>query len=153
MELLRAYIESEIDELDAQGVRLRLIGDWRALSHDVVCRLDAALERTAGNAGMSLVIALNYGAQDELARAAAAAAAAGPVTAASIEAHLDTAGLPPLDLVVRTSGEYPAFQLPAVAGGLCGAVLHRRIVARLRRRGASRGVRQLRAARPPFGGL
>jgi undecaprenyl diphosphate synthase len=106
MELLRAYIESEIDELDAQGVRLRLIGDWRALSHDVVCRLDAALERTAGNAGMSLVIALNYGAQDELARAAAAAAAAGPVTAASIEAHLDTAGLPPLDLVVRTSGEY-----------------------------------------------
>lgn len=106
MELLRAYIESEIDELDSQGVRLRLIGDWRALSRDVVCRLDSALERTAGNTGMSLVIALNYGAQDELARAAAAAAAAGLVTAGSIEAHLDTAGLPPLDLVVRTSGEY-----------------------------------------------
>ena len=52
-----------------------------------------------------LAVALNYGAQDEIARAAAKAAAKGPVTPATIEAELDTADLPPLDLLVRTSGE------------------------------------------------
>ncbi|MFX8988303.1 undecaprenyl diphosphate synthase family protein, partial [Acinetobacter baumannii] len=64
-----------------------------------------ALARTAGNTAMTLVIALNYGSQDEIARAARAAAAAGEITPDSIAAHLDTADLPPLDLLIRTSGE------------------------------------------------
>jgi undecaprenyl diphosphate synthase len=70
-----------------------------------VALLDDALERTAANDGTTLVIALNYGAQDEIARAATKAAAKGPITPAAIEAELDTAGLPPLDLLIRTSGE------------------------------------------------
>jgi undecaprenyl diphosphate synthase len=52
-----------------------------------------------------LAVALNYGSQQEIARAAAEAAAEGPVTVETIAAHLDTADLPPLDLLVRTSGE------------------------------------------------
>jgi len=48
---------------------------------------------------------LNYGSQDELVRAAQAAAAQGAITTQSIEANLDTADMPPLDLLIRTSGE------------------------------------------------
>jgi undecaprenyl diphosphate synthase len=51
------------------------------------------------------VVALNYGSQQEIARAATAAAAQGEITPETIEANLDTADLPPLDLLIRTSGE------------------------------------------------
>lgn len=105
MGLLKRYIISDIDEFVANNVRLKVIGDYAALPADVVTLIDDALGRTAGNTGTWLVIALNYGAQDEIARAAAKAAAKGPITPAAIEAELDTAGLPPLDLLIRTSGE------------------------------------------------
>ena len=75
--------------------------------------LDAAMEKTAGNDGSTLVVALNYGSQDELARAMRAlgeqvkAGMLDPaqITPETIAAQLDTADLPPLDLLVRTSGE------------------------------------------------
>ena len=105
MGLLKRFIASEIDELDANGVRLKIIGDYRVLSADIVDMLDGAMARTAQNRELTLVIALNYGSQQEIARAAAAAAAKGEVTPASIEAELDTSDLPPLDLLIRTSGE------------------------------------------------
>lgn len=105
MGLLKRYIVADIDEFVANNVRLRIIGDHTALPADVVALLDDALARTATNVGTTLVIALNYGAQDEIVRAATKAAAKGAITPAAIEAELDTAGLPPLDLLIRTSGE------------------------------------------------
>jgi undecaprenyl diphosphate synthase len=105
MGLLRHYIVADIDEFVENNIRLKVIGDYRALPADVVKLIDDALARTAANTGTWLVIALNYGAQDEIARAAANAAAKGPITPATIEAELDTAELPPLDLLIRTSGE------------------------------------------------
>ncbi len=105
MGLLKRYIQADLEEFVANNVRLRIIGDYRILAEDIAELLDTALERTAGNDGTTLVVALNYGSQDEIARAAAKAAAKGAVTPESIEAELDTAGLPPLDLLIRTSGE------------------------------------------------
>ncbi|WP_338466355.1 polyprenyl diphosphate synthase [Novosphingobium sp. ZN18A2] len=105
MGLLRNFIRSDIEEFVANNVRLRIIGDYQVLAPDIVDLIDDALERTARNTGTQLAIALNYGSQQEIARAAAKAAAAGDVTPESIEAHLDTHGMPPLDLLVRTSGE------------------------------------------------
>ena len=105
MGLLKRFILSDIDEIAENGVRLKIIGDYAALSPDIVALLDDAVARTAGNSVMTLVIALNYGSQQEIARAAAAAAAKGVVSVESIEAELDTADLPPLDLLIRTSGE------------------------------------------------
>ena len=105
MGLLKRFIISDLDEMHANGIRLRIIGDYQALAPDLVEMLEGALARTAGNGGMVLAIALNYGSQQEIARAAAAAAAKGAVTVESIEAELDTASLPPLDLLIRTSGE------------------------------------------------
>ena len=105
MGLLKRFIQSDIEEFVANGVRLKIIGDYKALSSDIVVLLEDALARTAHNRGTTLVIALNYGSQQEIARAAAAAAAKGAITAEAIEAELDTADLPPLDLLIRTSGE------------------------------------------------
>ena len=105
MGLMKRFILSDLEEFAANDVKLKVIGNWRALAPDVVKLIENAIERTAGNKRTTLAVALNYGAQDELVRAATAAAASGDVSEASIEAHLDTADMPPLDLLIRTSGE------------------------------------------------
>nr|WP_235945319.1 polyprenyl diphosphate synthase [Thermaurantiacus tibetensis] len=113
MGLLLQHIRSELDELHANGVRLGFIGQWRALRADIVRELERAKALTAGNTALDLVVALNYGAQDELVRAVrrlAAEAAAGrldpeKLEAADIEAMLDTAAFAPVDLIIRSSGE------------------------------------------------
>jgi undecaprenyl diphosphate synthase len=113
MGLLRFYISRELDALHREGVRLKILGDHKAFQEDVAKLVDRAVERTAGNDRMTLAIALNYGARAEIvqaARAIAKRAAAGEIRPAQVdeamvEASLDTAGLPPLDLLIRTSGE------------------------------------------------
>ena len=104
MNMLRKFIKSDLPEFVANGVVLKVIGDWRALAPDIVAQLEEAMARTAGGT-RTLAVALNYGSQQEIARAAALAAEAGEVTTEAIERHLFTADLPPLDLLVRTSGE------------------------------------------------
>ncbi|MBA4751948.1 MAG: di-trans,poly-cis-decaprenylcistransferase [Sphingopyxis sp.] len=105
MGLMKRFILSDLDEFAANDVKLKVIGNWRALAPDVVKLIENALERTSGNKRTTLAVALNYGAQDELVRAATAAAAQGAITEEAIAAHLDTADMPPLDLLIRTSGE------------------------------------------------
>ena len=105
MGLMKRFILSDLEEFAANDVKLKVIGNWRALAPDVVALIENALERTAGNKRTTLAVALNYGAQDEMVRAAKAAAEAGEISEAAIEAHLDTADMPPLDLLIRTSGE------------------------------------------------
>ena len=114
MGLLRHFLRSEIDELARENVRLKVIGAWRRLAPDLVSLIEGALSRTAANDGSTLVIALNYGAQAEIAEAARTLAArvadgtlaADAIDEAAIEAELSTAELPPLDLMIRTSGEH-----------------------------------------------
>jgi undecaprenyl diphosphate synthase len=104
--LLRFYIQRELDSLHREGIRLVILGDHTAFESDVAKMVDKAVAKTAGNSRMTLAIALNYGARAELVRAARKAAQSGVIDEAGIEAGLDTAGLPPLDLVIRTSGEH-----------------------------------------------
>lgn len=105
MGLLKRYIMADLKEFVENNVKLKIIGNWRAMAPDVVALLEDALAQTATNDGTTLVVALNYGAQDEIARAATKAAAKGAITPDTIATELDTAGLPPLDLLIRTSGE------------------------------------------------
>ena len=105
MGLLRAFIKSDIDEFTQNDIRLKVIGNYKAFAPDIVDMIEDALARTAHNSRTTLAVALNYGSHDELARAATAAAAQGAITAETIEANLDTADMPPLDLLIRTSGE------------------------------------------------
>ena len=104
MNLMRKFIKSDLPEFVANNVRLKIIGDWQGLAPDIVEMLEDALERTSGGSN-TLAVALNYGAQQEIAQAASLAAQSGRVTPETIAAHLYTADLPPLDLLIRTSGE------------------------------------------------
>ncbi|MET4131095.1 undecaprenyl diphosphate synthase [Porphyrobacter sp. MBR-155] len=104
MNLMRRFIKSDLPEFVANSVKLKIIGDWQSLAPDIVAMLEDALTQTA-NGTKTLAVALNYGGQHEIARAAAKAAAIGAVTVESIAAQLDTADLPSLDLLIRTSGE------------------------------------------------
>lgn len=113
MGLLRRFIVTDIDELAESGVRLRIIGNYRALAADIVKLIDDACARTARNSRTTLVIALNYGSHAELAgvaRSLAEQARDGLLDPATIDeemiaGELDTGDLPPPDLLIRTSGE------------------------------------------------
>jgi len=111
--LMRFYLERELATLEREGVSLKLIGDYSAFGPDLVGRLEKAMERTATNQRLTLVVALNYGSRAEIvaaARSLAAKAAAGDIEPAQVDeqalaAELQTHGLPELDLLIRTSGE------------------------------------------------
>jgi len=111
--LLRHFLRNEVGELDKAGVRLRVIGDRARFDRDIQAELEAAERRTAGNAKLTLVVALSYGGRAEIvaaARAVAQAALAGRLDPASLDEEgfaglLSTAGIPDPDLVIRTSGE------------------------------------------------
>jgi len=113
MGLLRQYIQSDIEEFVENGVRLKVIGNYKVLDTDIVAMIDNAIERTCRNKKMTLAVALNYGAQDEMLRAVqhiANSVKAGELEPEAINLEhiadaLDTADLPPLDLLIRTSGE------------------------------------------------
>ena len=111
--LLGYYLERELDEISREGVRLRLIGDHTAFGPQLVERLERAIQRTASNDRLTLVVALNYGARGEIAEAVRALAAKvkdgklepSDIDEAAFGMELTTAGLPELDLLIRTSGE------------------------------------------------
>ena len=113
MSLLRFYVGKELDSLHREGVRIKIIGDHSAFQPDIVQMLDAAVAKTAGNRRMTLAVALNYGSRNELVQATRKLALRaqtgelkpGEIEADHIETALDTHDLPPLDLVIRTSGE------------------------------------------------
>jgi undecaprenyl diphosphate synthase len=110
---MRFYLERELKTLEKERVRLKLIGDYSAFGPELVQRLEKAVERTAENTRLTLVIALNYGSRAEIAAAArtlATKAVAGEIDPdgideESVAAELQTRDLPELDLLIRTSGE------------------------------------------------
>src|SRR3954464_15974688 len=111
--LMRYYLERELKTLEKERVRLRLIGDYSAFGRDLVERLEQAVATTAKNDRLTLVVALNYGSRAEIAagartlasRAVAGEIAVDEIDEQSIDAELQTQGLPELDLLIRTSGE------------------------------------------------
>jgi len=113
MGLLRLYLQSEIDALNDNGVRLRVIGNRSRFEPEIVSLIDRAEADTAGNSRITLVLALSYGGRQEIVQAArhlarqAAAGAVDPdeIDEATFAGFLETAGIPDPDLLIRTSGE------------------------------------------------
>jgi undecaprenyl diphosphate synthase len=111
--LMRFYLERELKTLEKERIRLRLIGDYSKFGQELVERLERAVERTAANDRLTLVIALNYGSRAEIAAAArklgskvdAGELRAEEIDEDAISSGLQTHGLPELDLLIRTSGE------------------------------------------------
>jgi undecaprenyl diphosphate synthase len=113
MGLLRRFIRSDLATLHGQNVRIRIIGSREGLAKDILQLITEAEEKTAANTGITLVIAFNYGARQEILSAVknlVADVAAGRLKSDDIDmnrvdATLFTHGIPDPDLVIRTSGE------------------------------------------------
>ncbi|WP_158874519.1 isoprenyl transferase [Jiella sp. R10] len=111
--LLKHFIRRDLADLHKEGVKVRVIGARDNLSADILGLLEEAENLTRNNDRQTLVIAFNYGARDEVARAmrriaekfAAGEIPADKLTAECLDQHLDTAGIPDPDLIIRTSGE------------------------------------------------
>jgi undecaprenyl diphosphate synthase len=113
MALLKRFIRNDLNELHMSGVKVKVIGARANLKADIRALLDEAEDRTKANSRLTLIVAFNYGSRQEIAAAARALAeevAAGLIKASEIDEtlfarHLDTAGIPDPDLIIRTSGE------------------------------------------------
>jgi len=113
MGLLRRFIRNDLAELHQSNVRVRIIGERQTLAPDIGRLLTEAEDLTKGNDGLTLVVAFNYGARQEIARAARRVAeevARGGLAPASITEetfgnYLDAPDVPAPDLIIRTSGE------------------------------------------------
>ncbi len=111
--LLKAYVKRDLNRLANEGVRVRILGTRVGLPQDILDLVDLAEERTRHNTVFNLCIAFNYGAREEIVRAARAmadqakAGALNPadITEDMLSAHLDTADIPDPEVVIRTSGE------------------------------------------------
>lgn len=113
MRLLKSYLESNVQRMMDNNVRMRYIGRTHELPEEVQDKMRWAAETTAGNTGTTLTLALNYGGRSELVDAFRALAtemkqkniSAERLTEEDIHRHLYTAHMPDPDLLIRTSGE------------------------------------------------
>jgi undecaprenyl diphosphate synthase len=111
--LVRIFIRNDLAELHQNGVRVRVIGERTTLPSDIRNLIEEAEGLTFGNRGLQLIVAFNYGARDEIVRAARRLAhrvadgqlAPDAIDQAAFEQALDTLGVPDPDLIIRTSGE------------------------------------------------
>ncbi|MGN8837078.1 isoprenyl transferase [Mitsuokella jalaludinii] len=113
MKLFSEYLIKELEEMNDYNVRIRFIGRMEGMPEGLQRQMREAEALMKDNTGILFNVAANYGGQDELIRAAqslARKAAAGEIApedidAEAIDQQLDTAGDPPVDLVIRTSGD------------------------------------------------
>jgi len=113
MGILRFFLRRDLAELHRENVCVKVIGCRETIQPDIRALLNEAEDRTRGNTGVTLIIAFNYGARDELARAVRSIAEAvrsgridpATVNEATLSTYIDTTGIPDPDLVIRTSGE------------------------------------------------
>ena len=104
--LFMEYFRRELEALHANGVCIRTLGEKAAFPPNMQRALEEAEDKTRDNPGLKLSVALNYGSRDEVVRAANLLVAQGkPVDEPALMGALYTAGLPELDLVIRTGGE------------------------------------------------
>jgi undecaprenyl diphosphate synthase len=114
LQLLKEYLVNEAQEMMDQDIRLTAIGNLDSLGAPVLMKLRETIERTAGNRGMVLNLALSYGGRDEIATAAGRMVSDGlagkikpeDVTEELCQRYLYTSALPDPDLLIRTGGEY-----------------------------------------------
>lgn len=111
MNLLRRYMQTSLEKCAKNNVRVRVIGERSVLAKDLQESIEVLERETASNTGIGFQIAINYGGRDEIVRAIKRASGEGlltdpaAITEDTINDHLDTAGIPDPDLLIRTCGE------------------------------------------------
>ncbi len=107
MKLLSSFLKSEVDNLKKNNIRFDVIGDMSKLSSRLQKEISNAKVATKECTGLTQVLAINYGAHDEILRAVNKLLhVKSAITKETLEANLDTAGIPPVDLLIRTGGDY-----------------------------------------------
>ena len=109
MELFYSLVTDELAELDRNNVRLCFLGSEDRVSDKLLKAIKAAELKTRDNDGGILALCLNYGGEQEIADAATKLIAGGhqgPVTPSDLAAHMYAPDIPPVDLIIRTSGEH-----------------------------------------------
>ncbi|MCQ8181285.1 isoprenyl transferase [Methylomonas sp. SURF-1] len=113
MDLFMSTLQAEVDKLDRNNIRLKIIGDKTAFSEKLQDKIRSAEAQTAGNTGLTLLIAANYGGRWDIANAMRQIVAGikagtideGDISEDLVDRYLQTAGLPEPDLFIRTGGE------------------------------------------------
>ncbi len=105
IKLLRWVLKNEIAELTKEGARLRWVGSRENVPEDVLKMMDQSEAETKNNTNGTIAICFNYGGHQEIVDAANAAAIRGEITKETIEQNLYAPDIPPIDLMIRTSGE------------------------------------------------
>jgi undecaprenyl diphosphate synthase len=106
MKLLEKYLKDELKIYLANNIKFKAIGDLPRFSKSLQNRISKTEEATASCTGLTQVLALNYGSKDEIIRAVKKLNEKGlEVNEDNLESCLDTAGIPPVDIMIRTSGE------------------------------------------------
>jgi undecaprenyl diphosphate synthase len=106
MKLLEKYLKQELPVYLKNGIKLRTIGDTSKFSKSLQKTIKDTEEKTKNGTKLTQVLALNYGSKDEIVRAMKKVNEKNlEITEENIEANLDTAGMPNVDILVRTSGE------------------------------------------------
>lgn len=107
MKLLSSFLKSEVAILKQNNIRFEVIGDMSKLSSSLQKEIAKAKEATQTCTGLTQILAINYGSQDEILRAINKAVQTNePLTKELLEKCLDTTGIPPVDLLIRTGGDY-----------------------------------------------
>jgi undecaprenyl diphosphate synthase len=105
MDMLDRYLKNELETLQNNNIRFFAIGDLDKLPAKLQKRISDTIETTSNNRAMTQILALNYGAKDEITRAVKKIAP-NEVSEESLEKALDTANFPEVDMLIRTGGEY-----------------------------------------------
>jgi len=108
--LLKQYVETDLERLHKNDVRIRILGSRQGLPGDILAIIERVEAVTQNNSSFGLNIAFNYGGRDEIIRAIQKAAKAGEQMGAfseeALDNYLDTVDIPNPDLIIRTSGEH-----------------------------------------------
>lgn len=106
MKLMEKFLKQELPLFMVNNIRFETIGNLSIFSKKLQKQFQKTKEATFGNTGMTQILAVNYGARDEITRAAKALVASGePITLETLESYLDSSGFPAVDMLIRTGGD------------------------------------------------
>jgi undecaprenyl diphosphate synthase len=103
--LMEYFLKQKGNELNKKNIKIKLIGNLEKLPTNLQKEIEKIIKKTEKNTMMELILAINYGGRDEIIRAIKKIKAVETVSKENFDYYLDTAGLPPPDLIIRTGGE------------------------------------------------
>jgi undecaprenyl diphosphate synthase len=103
--LMEYFLKKKGDELNKKNIKIKVIGDLEKLPTHLQKEIEKIIKKTEKNTMMEVILAINYGGRDEIIRAIKKIKDVKTISKENFDSYLDTAGIPPPDLIIRTGGE------------------------------------------------